>query len=131
MAPIVSNHAKQTGSDNDHSLLLTPTNRSYRYAFTVKDNRTGSQDYETAVERLKLFGTIHSLVLETEDKHGKPTKPHLHGILETNDKLYYKAVQVTGYRFYFVPIYSAHWQKYITKQTDRIDWTKCQFSHTN
>ncbi len=114
-----------TNGKKDDKIALGNT---YRYAFTVKDNRTGSEDYEPMIKRLEHFGTVESLSRETVTKSGKPTKLHLHGTLACNDKLHYKSVGLPGYHTRFAVIYSAHWEEYSKKQEKHIDFSRNVFS---
>lgn len=104
------------------------TNYSYLYGFTIKDNRANSEEYDSALEHLRKFGTITACYAESRTKTGVPTKKHLHGTLGTMDKLYYKGVKLPGYMFFFRKHYSAHWEKYISKSVYEPDWNVYQFS---
>lgn len=102
--------------------------RKYSYAFTVKDNRTGSEEYEDFIDHLGNFGDISQLRMETFTKSGLPTKKHLHGILKTNDKLYFKATRKRGFHTHFKMIKDAGWASYIKKQDHIIDWSSYQLA---
>ncbi len=100
----------------------------YKYAFTVKDNRKDSEQYEQFLKHLKKFGKVTELRVESRTKSNNPTKSHLHGTLSTNDKLYYKSTRVEGFHTHFKVISNAGWSQYINKQDEHFDWGVNQFS---
>lgn len=108
--------------------LTNTVSYKYTYAFSVKDNRSGSEEYDKYINHLKKFGTIVQCLKEDRTKYGKPTKPHLHGTLVTNDKLYFKAAGLPGFHTHFKTVYNDNWTSYIHKNVDLIDWTQYQFS---
>ncbi len=110
---------------DDHQQHMVPFNGdhnyAYQYAVTIRDNRTGSEDYETIIKFIEKFGKVSDLKVELTDKKGKATKRHIHGVLSTNDKLYYKKATLPGYRCYYRPIYSSGWIDYISKNRQVIE----------
>lgn len=101
--------------------------RKYSYAFTVKDNRKDSEEYDEFIDHLGNFGDIYDLRTENVTKTGVPTKKHLHGILKTNDRLYFKATRKVGFHTHFKLIKDDGWSTYIRKQDEMIDWASYQF----
>ncbi len=120
--------ASQERSDSNPLMVTNYYDKKYEYAFTIRDNRTGSEDYDSFVAHLKKFGDVTHLRYETKSKTGQPVKRHLHGILKTNDKLYFKSTRMKGYHTHYKLIYNSNWEAYCNKQDTALLFSDYAFS---
>ncbi len=96
-----------------------------KYAFTLKCNWT---DYDD--DREMLAHMVHSnykkytilcYYFEDQDKHGRRTRLHVHGVIEAPPKLYYRQFCRKGWHIHHKRMYSDAWLLYCKKQSDRRD----------
>lgn len=86
------------------------------YAFTVKDNRVDSTDYQQFFERAQDMGVIVTHKYGEFDSKGKL---HYHGIMLIHKGFYRRTLCMDGLHLHLMELFRREcWMKYITKEQD-------------
>lgn len=89
------------------------------FAYTVKDNRRETSDYNMFFDRCKQFGCE---ILSKHSEYGMTKKLHYHGVMKIPRGFYRKKLMIKGLHLYLEEVYDyGGWKEYCKKDHPTVD----------